>query len=81
MNNIDLLLNNIKQAMESNPDLTLIETIDYVCDHTFSTRKYHGNKVLFDESEKWKLTNSDLLEAFIKYNIMRKNDNEYNKSV
>lgn len=73
MKNKDLLFDNIKKAMESNPGLSLLETIEHVCDLTFATRKYFFTNILEldPESNKWKLTDSDLLYAFEKYNKMR----------
>lgn len=66
MNNIDQLFKQIKAAMSSNPDLSLLELIDSVCNRTFATRNYDHN--MFDERQKWQLSNNDILKAFESYN-------------
>ncbi len=67
----DTLLQNIKEAMKSNPDLSLLGLIEFVCNRSFPTRVIEEDKLLNRECEKWKLTNSDILKAFQKYNATK----------
>lgn len=72
------ILYQISIAWESHPDLTLSELVEMVCHRRYPTRNtkfYDSDK--YDERpyalrvEKWKLTNNDIYQAFLHYNLTR----------
>jgi hypothetical protein len=69
------LLEQVEIASKSHPDLSLIELIDYVTSTKYPTRDYYHDA--FDaqnstKTQKWDLSNYDLLQAFKQHNKLRK---------
>lgn len=66
---LDKLCDELKIASKRNPDLSVVELIDFVCNIRYPTRKQVIDRYrTVHITEDWKLTNSDILSALKQYN-------------
>lgn len=70
------LIQELEIAMEKNPDLSVLEVIDWVCERHYPTRnRCYMNHLSWDDETRhnfgWNLTNSDIHKALKEYNESR----------